>query len=90
MATTTLGIKLDEATRERLKALGEKKERATHWLIKKAIDEYLAKEEALARELREDEERWEHYAATGVAVSNDRAQAWLDQLASGKRKAWRR
>ena len=89
MDTTTLDIKLDVKTRDRLKALGRRKDRATHWLIKKAIEEYLAKEELADRERREDEQRWERYQAAGEAIPNDRVVAWLDELASGKRTSWR-
>lgn len=90
MDTTTLGIKLDIKMRDRLKALGRKKDRATHWLIKKAIEEYLAKEEHAERERREDEKRWERYQATGEAIPNEKVVAWLDELAAGKRTSWRR
>jgi predicted transcriptional regulator len=90
MDSTTLGIKLDVKTRDRLKALGRKKDRATHWLIKKAIEEYLAKEELVERERREDETRWERYQASGEAIPNDRVVAWLDELAAGKRTSWRK
>ncbi|MDH4873825.1 trifunctional transcriptional regulator/proline dehydrogenase/L-glutamate gamma-semialdehyde dehydrogenase [Pseudomonas sp. BN515] len=42
MATsTTLGVKLDEATRDRLKEAARKIERTPHWLIKQAIFSYL-------------------------------------------------
>ncbi|MBB5189567.1 RHH-type proline utilization regulon transcriptional repressor/proline dehydrogenase/delta 1-pyrroline-5-carboxylate dehydrogenase [Silvimonas terrae] len=37
MSTTTLGVKLDETTRERLKQAALKLERTPHWLIKQAI-----------------------------------------------------
>ncbi|WP_283148733.1 trifunctional transcriptional regulator/proline dehydrogenase/L-glutamate gamma-semialdehyde dehydrogenase [Silvimonas soli] len=37
MSTTTLGVKLDEATRERLKQAAHKLDRTPHWLIKQAI-----------------------------------------------------
>ncbi|MGH8592415.1 MAG: ribbon-helix-helix protein, CopG family [Gammaproteobacteria bacterium] len=86
MATTTLGIKLDEHTRERLKALAEAKDRATHWLIKTAILEYLDKEEQAGRERREDLERWERYQLTGQAISHATVTEWLDALAKGERK----
>ena len=90
MDTTTLDIKLDVKTRDRLKALGRRKDRATHWLIKKAIEEYLAKEELAEHERREDEQRWKRYQTTGEAIPNDRVVAWLDELASGNRTSWRR
>ncbi|MFP8967513.1 trifunctional transcriptional regulator/proline dehydrogenase/L-glutamate gamma-semialdehyde dehydrogenase [Pokkaliibacter sp. CJK22405] len=41
MATTTLGVKLDEPTRERLKDAARRIDRTPHWLIKQAIFTYL-------------------------------------------------
>ena len=43
MATTTLGVKLDDPTRERLKAAAQSVDRTPHWLIKQAIFNYLEK-----------------------------------------------
>ncbi len=78
MRTTTMGVKLDEELRERLKILGELKQRSPHWLMKKAIQEYLAREEAYERQKREDEERWQRYQETGEYVSNEAMMSWLD------------
>ncbi len=89
MGTTTLGIKLDRQTRDRLKALGQRKDRATHWIIKKAIEEYLAREEQRERERMEDDQRWEQYQTTGVALPNDQVMTWFDDLEAGKRTSWR-
>ncbi|WP_429183162.1 trifunctional transcriptional regulator/proline dehydrogenase/L-glutamate gamma-semialdehyde dehydrogenase [Aeromonas rivipollensis] len=41
MATTTLGVKLNEATRDRLKQAAQTLDRTPHWLIKQAIFTYL-------------------------------------------------
>ena len=41
MPTTTLGVKLDELTRERLKQAAQQLDRTPHWLIKQAIFNYL-------------------------------------------------
>lgn len=41
MATTTLGVKLDDAARERIKAAASQIDRTPHWLIKQAIFSYL-------------------------------------------------
>lgn len=43
MASTTLGVKLDETARQRLKDAAKKIERTPHWLIKQAIFSYLEK-----------------------------------------------
>ena len=41
MATTTLGVKLDDATRERLKQAAQHIAQTPHWMIKQAIFNYL-------------------------------------------------
>jgi Predicted transcriptional regulator len=86
MGTTTLGVKLDQETRDRLKTLGQAKDRTPHWLVKAAIQEYLEREEQAEREYAEDEVRWQNYRTTGYAVANEEAMAWLDALAAGERK----
>ncbi|MEW5289899.1 trifunctional transcriptional regulator/proline dehydrogenase/L-glutamate gamma-semialdehyde dehydrogenase [Erwinia papayae] len=42
MGTTTMGVKLDDATRERIKLAASQIDRTPHWLIKQAIFNYLA------------------------------------------------
>ncbi|MDU7871096.1 MAG: proline dehydrogenase family protein, partial [Pantoea sp.] len=41
MGTTTMGVKLDDATRERIKLAAQRIESTPHWLIKQAIINYL-------------------------------------------------
>jgi len=41
MGTTTMGVKLDDATRERIKLAAQRIDRTPHWLIKQAIFSYL-------------------------------------------------
>src|SRR5476649_2301281 len=41
MGMTTMGVKLDEATRDRLKVAAQGIDRTPHWLIKQAIYSYL-------------------------------------------------
>lgn len=43
MGTTTMGVKLDDATRERIKMAALRIDRTPHWLIKQAIFSYLDK-----------------------------------------------
>jgi len=71
MAMVTHGVKLDEATANRLKALGAIRDRSPHWLMRTAIERYLDAEETYEREKREDMERWERYQLTGVAISHE-------------------
>ena len=46
MASTTMGVKLDEATRDRIKAAAQHIDRTPHWLIKQAIFTYLERLES--------------------------------------------
>jgi predicted transcriptional regulator len=75
---TTMGVKLDEETRERLKSLGAAKRRSTHWLMQEAIREYLDKEEEMEARNQQADEAWKEYQRTGQFVSNEAVMAWLD------------
>ncbi|MEW6735853.1 MAG: ribbon-helix-helix protein, CopG family [Acidobacteriota bacterium] len=83
---TTQGIKLDDDTRARLKALGKLRNRSPHWLMRAAIQDYLEREERYELEKREDMERWERYQLTGKATSHETAAEWLTSLAEGEDK----
>jgi predicted transcriptional regulator len=82
--STTQGIKLEKEISQRLKQLGQIRDRSPHWLMRTAIEEYLEREEKYEREKREDMERWERCQIPGYAISNEIALQWLDALADGK------
>ena len=78
MSKTTMGVKLDEETRERLKALAEARRRSAHWLMKEAINQYLEREEEIEKRNQEADEAWEEYRRTGQFVSHEAMSAWLE------------
>jgi len=80
----TKGVKLDDTTQQRLVALARIRDRSPHWLMCKAIETFLEREEKYEREKREDMERWERYQLTGEAIPHAKATAWLEKLAQGK------
>lgn len=82
--TTTAGVKLGNDTRNRLKALGEIRERSPHWLMRTAIEEYLEREEAFEKEKQEDQKRWEAYQSSGLAISHNKVAQRLRDLTQGK------
>ncbi|MGN8197879.1 CopG family ribbon-helix-helix protein [Salinisphaera sp. RV14] len=82
---TTTGIKLDEATRARLQALGGLKERSPHWLMKRAIAEYLDREERYEREKKEDMQRWRQYQESGAYIDDADMREHLSALAAAAR-----
>lgn len=74
----TIGVKLDEEIRDRLKSLGTARQRSTHWLMREAIREYLEREEAIETRNREADEAWADYQRSGKFVSHDAMASWLD------------
>ncbi|MEI8186278.1 MAG: ribbon-helix-helix domain-containing protein [Chlorobiaceae bacterium] len=67
----TKGVKLYDTTQQRLAALARIRDRSSHWLMCRAIESFLDREEHYEREKREDMERWERYQLTGVAISHE-------------------
>lgn len=86
--TNTQGIKLDEQTQKRLKALADQRDRSPHWLMRTAIANYLDREEQYEREKSEDMKRWEQFELTGQVIDNVDVSHWLEKLASGKNEPW--
>ena len=86
--STTQGIKLDENTQARLKALAEKRKRSPHWLMRTAIEGYLEHEEQYEVEKAEDTARWEHYLITGKSIEGEEMETLLQNLSKGKTVEW--
>jgi len=84
MSKTTMGVKIDEVTRERLKVLAESRRRSAHWLMKEAINQYLDREEQVERRNREADEAWDEYKLTGAFVGQEAMEAWLDSWGTDK------
>lgn len=80
---TVLGVKLERSTREKLKALAGKRDRTPHWLARKAILEFVEREERHERERSEDEARWRNYVETGEYLSETEMDDWLHTLQHG-------
>jgi predicted transcriptional regulator len=76
--TTTVGVKLDDETRLRLKNLGDARQRSAHWIMREAIKEYLDKEEESERRNQEADAAWEDYKRSGLGVENEAMSEWLD------------
>lgn len=78
--SSSLALKLDEETRRRLQALGRLRDRSPHWLMKKAVLEYLEREEGYEQEKQEDMARWERYRLGGCGVPHLSVREWLDSF----------
>ena len=80
MTIQTVAVKLEDEIKERIQKLGVIKDRSSHWLMKRAILDFLEKEEQIEKEKQEDKQRWETYAQTGEAISHTDMKDWLKSL----------
>lgn len=86
MTSKPTSITLDERTRERLNRVAKAYERKRTWIIARAIQEYLDREEAFARAVErgiESADRGELIAHEDVMAEMD---ALIDQLAPPESK----
>ncbi len=79
-----VAIKLDLTTRERIKRLAVARQRAPHWVMHEAIQQYVEREEKRESFKQDAIRAWDHYQATGLHVTMEEADTWLAKLASGK------
>lgn len=84
LATTSL--KLDEDMRQRVQKLADVKRRSANWLMREAIERYVAQEEQREK-LRQDAlAAWAEFEATGLHVTAEEADAWMAELEAGADK----
>jgi predicted transcriptional regulator len=80
----TTSLKLDAHIKARLQRLAEARRRSSHWLMREAIEQYIAREERREQLHRDALAAWAEYQATGLHVTAAEADAWLAQLESGE------
>ncbi|MCL2898710.1 CopG family ribbon-helix-helix protein [Brenneria tiliae] len=81
---TPVSIKLDEDLKERVQLLAATRRRTSHWLMREAIEQYVEREEK-REALKQDALRaWEEYQQTGLHLTLEEADAWLEKLESGE------
>jgi predicted transcriptional regulator len=77
-------IKLDTELRERLSRLSSVKDRSAHKLIIQAVTEFVEREEQRQAFLAEAVAAWEDYELTGIHLTAEEADDWLEQLEQGR------
>jgi predicted transcriptional regulator len=83
----TTGIKIADDMKARIGALGDKMDRSAHWIMKTAIEKYVAEQERYWQERGEDEARWQSYQAKG-GIPHERMSAWLQAIGTPDEKEW--
>jgi predicted transcriptional regulator len=75
-----LSIKIDATDRDRLKSIAIAKNRTTHYLMKEAIQKYIAAEEAEQRAIDAAIRSMEHFKKTGLHTTLDEMKAWAKAI----------
>jgi len=85
-ATTTrpMTIKIDQDTRERVQRLADARQRTSHWVMREAISQYVAREEKREAYRQDGIKAWNAYQANGLHVTGEEADAWLGKLEAGQ------
>ncbi|QTR48933.1 CopG family ribbon-helix-helix protein [Candidatus Thiothrix anitrata] len=75
-----MSVKLDLSDRERLASLAATRNRTSHFLMKQAVQDFLAREEARQAFIADAKASWEHYTQTGLHVTLGELRQWSDTL----------
>ncbi len=77
-------VELDADTQARIERLAQARRGSAPLLMREAVDQYLDREEARERLGKDALAAWTAYAATGLHVTEDAADAWLARLEQGE------
>jgi predicted transcriptional regulator len=84
VATHPVAIKINQATKDRVKRLAESRNRTSHWLMREAIEQYVEREEKREAFRQAGMAAWNAYRANGMHVTSAEADAWLEKLEAGQ------
>jgi predicted transcriptional regulator len=83
-ATRPTTIKIDQDTRERVQRLADARQRTSHWVMREAISQYVAREEKREAYRQDGIKAWSTYQTNGLHVTSDEADDWLAKLEAGQ------
>lgn len=76
--TRATSVKLDEEMKDRVRQLAEARQRSSHWIMREAIAQYVAREEKREALRQETLAAWEEFRDTGQQVSAEAVDRWLE------------
>jgi len=80
MATS---VKLDDDLKNRIHHLAKVQHRSAHWIMRKAIRDYVEREEKREAFKQDALNAWEAYKNNGLHLTLEEADAWLNKLEAG-------
>jgi len=81
MATS---VKLDDDLKSRIRNLAIARSRTAHWIMRKAIRDYVEREEKREAFRQDALSAWEAYQENGLHLTLEEADAWLAKLETGE------
>ncbi|AOO81346.1 CopG family ribbon-helix-helix protein [Bosea vaviloviae] len=81
MAAVT-SIKLDDELKGRVQNLAAARRRTSHWIMREAIEQYVAREEKHEALRQDTVKAWEEFQATGLRATADEVEKWLSSWGS--------
>ena len=82
--STETTLRLDPDTSARVRRLADARHRSAEGLMQEAIQEYVAREEALERAVDGEHPAWVEYQASGLHLTFEEMDAWLAKLEAGE------
>jgi len=81
MATS---VKLDDDLKNRIQHLADARHRTAHWIMREAILDYVAREEAKESFKQEAVASWKAYQETGRHMTSQEVRNWLNTWGTDK------
>ena len=77
-------IKLQDGLKERIRTIAEREQRTANKLMNEAISQYVDRKERRAAYVAEVDERYREMRETGLRITQEEADKWLDALLRGE------
>jgi predicted transcriptional regulator len=82
VVASPMSLRVDQETRKRLKQIAERQKRSEHALATEAIQLFIQKEEEEHQLNQSCMDAYEHYQETGLHVTAEEVDQWLDTWGS--------
>ena len=71
-------LKLDSALKEQIQHLAQIQQRSAHWIMRKAIEQYVEQELKKESFNQAAMQAWNDYQETGISADGDEVLAWIE------------
>ncbi|MDR3515234.1 MAG: CopG family ribbon-helix-helix protein [Azospirillaceae bacterium] len=73
-----ISVKIDDDLKSRIHRLAGLQQRSAHWLMREALEQYVAREEARESFKEEALASWTAFQETGLHLTGAEIRVWLD------------